>query len=1334
MTHSRLTTLFAALLATGAATPAADLASLPPAYGPVIAASNQRRDSAMQALAEWKAKRDDLLARQRAAEKEIRALADRLGAAADPKARALAERLAAAETRVRAVDAAIKAGKAAAHRSIPNLLEHDRLVDERVELKRTIATVEREHLARLATLVRTDEPRGRALAGDWESLEAQAIAAGNEAVLAQARRDAAVRAEANAMKLLTSGPALPPGPAPVVKEVAVAPPADAAERRAEFAARSTPAGLRALAERFFSQMTLTHPGLETVAAQVRAGRPADALEAYKHYFFARLRATGTRPDASATGDDEDRRDGDAHPASLIFAPPTPGEIRRAWDGIVTHSVTEKGKSTRFEAKIGQPGAMTWVFVDPATAERAPDGPAMLEFCQRLGYPGMTGVALLHSYVIGGPKDHLLRWSEILDDWALNWQRDVERSPLPLRNYHLLYVCRIQAVRDQLRQMLEMRPQLVADLPAATLARWLMALNEEYLSSAIRLGRSGLYNFRIMALMSMVPTSLQMLEFHAHQWAVREGWRQVDDNFIYKIRQDGANFEFANDGHENTDQSLLLPLRALQQWNPQPPWTEPFWAEEFMDNFLSNTRYWIHNLKPDGYSYRLNTRTQRLRYLGHNPEYKINLLAREDEVRRRVWQVFRVGRPEPEPRIHSEALPFQGYYYLRSGWKPEDYFVYFQAIGQPILSGREDHNGFSLYGDNAILLLCPPPAVDGRTQNAHHGLVLNPGGKTHFASYGRPNVVKDGRFLAGGHFDFVEGKFDGVYDYHRPSDFYDVFGSYGYDKLGAHARAQAEREQRPFVDEPIRDTVQRRQVLSIRGRDTYIVTDVFASAQQRRFTQNYTLYTPVRGEEIRQRLELLHREGIPSLVADAAAKTLATRNLGLPNLQIRHFSALPIRYEVDADRSAEKIRTGLEPKAALKGFNKRDRQHSEQYDEVQFGQKVAVHWESAGTHTMVSLVTPQRRHYAVAPPAPLRDVREIAAARDRVGFTAKFADGADLAYLAAAQPAALQLGALAGHAAVLLLADGRGLALDCSALAWRGRAVPVPAADFEFWIEDDRLVVGQPIHRPIQPVTIAPAVPVFTDTLEVSLSCPTPGVELRYTLDGSRPTPQSPRYTGPFAITATCRVKARAFRPGVTEDVWQQDGTHGTTVFSALYRQEPPAPAVSAAPGAPGLRFEYFEGPWTETMARSLTYPAKHSGVAPLLDVGMRRTDGSFGVRYEGRIEVPADGVYTFHAPPEFVLPDIESGYDLRVFVNGKEWYPNVRWHGHGTWSVALAKGKHAFKVVFVDLRPRPHKIELMWGFPHPEFTWKGAAPTLAVSGPELPKQPVPATWLSHTVP
>ena len=54
---------------------------------------------------------------------------------------------------------------------------------------------------------------------------------------------------------------------------------------------------------------------------------------------------------------------------------------------------------------------------------------------------------------------------------------------------------------------------------------------------------------------------------------------------------------------------------------------------------------------------------------------------------------------------------------------------------------------------------------------------------------------------------------------------------------------------------------------------------------------------------------------------------------------------------------------------------------------------------------------------------------------------------------------------------------------------------------------------------------------FTDSVEVSLRSPTPGAEIRYTTDRNEPTADSTRYTGPFVLTETTTVQARAFRTG-----------------------------------------------------------------------------------------------------------------------------------------------------------------------------------------------------------
>ncbi|MBQ5531514.1 MAG: C10 family peptidase, partial [Kiritimatiellae bacterium] len=60
-------------------------------------------------------------------------------------------------------------------------------------------------------------------------------------------------------------------------------------------------------------------------------------------------------------------------------------------------------------------------------------------------------------------------------------------------------------------------------------------------------------------------------------------------------------------------------------------------------------------------------------------------------------------------------------------------------------------------------------------------------------------------------------------------------------------------------------------------------------------------------------------------------------------------------------------------------------------------------------------------------------------------------------------------------------------------------------------------------------TASPAAATFAaDSLSVSLSCATDGATIYYTTDGSEPTKDSTKYTGPIAINATTTIKAKAY--------------------------------------------------------------------------------------------------------------------------------------------------------------------------------------------------------------
>jgi hypothetical protein len=63
-------------------------------------------------------------------------------------------------------------------------------------------------------------------------------------------------------------------------------------------------------------------------------------------------------------------------------------------------------------------------------------------------------------------------------------------------------------------------------------------------------------------------------------------------------------------------------------------------------------------------------------------------------------------------------------------------------------------------------------------------------------------------------------------------------------------------------------------------------------------------------------------------------------------------------------------------------------------------------------------------------------------------------------------------------------------------------------------------------------TISPNGGNFDDSVQVTLACATSGATIHYTTNGSDPTLGSIQYSGPFALTNSATVKARAFKSGL----------------------------------------------------------------------------------------------------------------------------------------------------------------------------------------------------------
>ena len=215
---------------------------------------------------------------------------------------------------------------------------------------------------------------------------------------------------------------------------------------------------------------------------------------------------------------------------------------------------------------------------------------------------------------------------------------------------------------------------------------------------------------------------------------------------------------------------------------------------------------------------------------------------------------------------------------------------------------------------------------------------------------------------------------------------------------------------------------------------------------------------------------------------------------------------------------------------------------------------------------------------------------------------------------------------------------------------------------------------------VSPPYIEGGIQMFGEAATVSMGSRTQGAAIRYTLDGSEPTEESPLYDYPFEITSSCTIKAKAFKEGLAPSM--------TTFREAS--KDFIRPYSNREGIENGVRYTYHEANF-KNCGQLDGDPAEGFGVMiePTID-GAGRED-HFGYIFYGFIDIPRDGVWHFRTTSDdgtiLLVDSIEVlGNDLSHEKRSAE------------GSIPLMKGLHPFRLMYFE-DEGPQSLSWEWKGP-----------------------------------
>ncbi len=213
-----------------------------------------------------------------------------------------------------------------------------------------------------------------------------------------------------------------------------------------------------------------------------------------------------------------------------------------------------------------------------------------------------------------------------------------------------------------------------------------------------------------------------------------------------------------------------------------------------------------------------------------------------------------------------------------------------------------------------------------------------------------------------------------------------------------------------------------------------------------------------------------------------------------------------------------------------------------------------------------------------------------------------------------------------------------------------------SGDYTFTSKNVRELLKIPmLTTPI--ITPEDTVAFLADTVLVRVKGKMEGSEIRYTLDGSEPTDHSALYAEPLRIYKNSIIKVRMFKKGIDPS------------FTKASR------ITFIDPKKNGLRYDYFQGQWTQLPDFNRLKPLKSGKVYRIGLQHIITNEDKFGLVFSGMIEIPRAGDYTFF---------LKSNDGGRLFIDNQLVVDNDGLHAaiEKSGNVPLTPGRHVLKITY----------------------------------------------------